>query len=293
VVYGTCYYACEVILASTFNQDLAYQMGRMVGNEGLVGNEKGDGVPYSGWYAPAMNIHRSQFGGRNFEYYSEDGYISGVMGANVIKGANEKGVYTYCKHFALNDQETNRSGVATFCTEQAMREVYFKAFEIAVKGDDVIAETAAEQGVTEYKGTMGVMSSFNRIGLKWTGGDYRLLNNVLRSEWGFRGLVICDYKSGEVFMDAKQMLYAGNDLILASVESLMWLNPDPTSAEDVTVLRTAAHNILYAVANSNSVNVKVVGYQTEWWKTMIIVLDCVVAAAIVAWGFFAIKKSGK
>ncbi|MBE7088484.1 MAG: hypothetical protein E7370_03065 [Clostridiales bacterium] len=286
-------FACEIVIGSTWNKDLAYRMGRIVGDNAVWGDYDDSGLPYSGWYAPAINLHRSPFSGRNFEYYSEDPVLSGKMAVNVINGAATKGVYTDLKHFALNDQETNRSGVATFCTEQAMREVYFKAFEIAVKGDDVIAETAAEQGVTEYKGTMGVMSSFNRIGLKWTGGDYRLLNNVLRSEWGFRGLVICDYKSGEVFMDAKQMLYAGNDLILASVESLMWLNPDPTSAEDVTVLRTAAHNILYAVANSNSVNVKVVGYQTEWWKTMIIVLDCVVAAAIVAWGFFAIKKSGK
>ena len=117
-----------------------------------------------------------------------------------------------------------------------------------------------------------------------------MLTKILREEWGFRGLVICDYKSGEAFMDAKQMLYAGNDLILASIEPYMWTNPDATSVEDVTILRQAAHNILYSVANSNSVNVKVVGYMTEWWKTALIALDVVVGLGIVVWGFVVFKK---
>lgn len=282
-------FACEIVIGSTWNKDLAYRMGRAVGDNAVWGDSDGNGLPYSGWYAPAINIHRSPFSGRNFEYYSEDPVLNGKMAVNVVNGAKTKGVYTDVKHFALNDQETNRSGVSTFCTEQALREIYLKAFEIVVKGDDVVCATAKTQGVTEYSGTTGIMSSFNRIGLKWTGGDYRLMTSILRDEWGFEGLVICDYKSGEVFMDAKQMLYAGNDLILASVTSFMWTNPDSNSAEDVTILRQASHNILYAVANSNSVNVKVIGYQTEWWKIMIVVLDVVAVLAIAVWGLFVFK----
>ena len=154
----------------------------------------------------------------------------------------------------------------------------------------MVSATAAAQGVTEYTGTMGIMSSFNRIGLKWTGGDYRLLTTILREEWGFRGLVICDYKSGEAFMDAKQMLYAGNDLILASLETFMWTNPDSNSAEDVTILRQASHNILYAVANSNSLNVKITGYMTEWWIIAVYALDAIVALIILVWGFRVFTK---
>ena len=133
-----------------------------------------DGTPYSGWYAPAMNLHRNQFAGRNFEYYSEDGCLSGLMAAQVVTGASEKGVYTFMKHFALNDQETDRdtcNGLLTWANEQAMRETYFKPFELCVQTDKATA----------------VMSSFNRIGTVWAGGDYRLLTELLRDEWGFRG----------------------------------------------------------------------------------------------------------
>ena len=143
----------------------------------LCGNERGDGLPYPGWYAPGVNLHRSPFSGRNTEYYSEDPFMNGVMAATVIKGVQEKGVYANVKHFALNDQETNRGGVATWCDEQAMREIYFKAFEIAVKEGE----------------SHGLMTSFNRIGTEWAGGSYRLVTTVLRKEWGFQGSVICDF----------------------------------------------------------------------------------------------------
>lgn len=290
---GNTTFACEIVIGSTWNKDLAYKMGKIVGETGLWGDVSGNGLPYSGWYAPAVNLHRSPFSGRNFEYYSEDPILSGKLAVNVINGTAQKGVYTDLKHFALNDQETNRAGVATFCTEQALRELYLKPFELAVKGSDNPAEVASAtaDGITEFVGSMGIMSSFNRIGSRWTGGDYRLLTEILRNEWGFEGLVICDYKTDDSFMNSKQMIYAGNDLILVSLNNLMWTNPDPTSAEDVTALRQAAHNILYAVANSNSLNVKVVGYSTEWWVIAIYALDVVAALGIVVWGFFAIKGS--
>jgi beta-glucosidase len=292
---GNTTFVCESVLGATWNKDLAYRMGKNVGENGLYGDENGNGLPYSGWYAPAVNLHRSPFAGRNFEYYSEDPVLSGKMAVNVINGARQKGVYTDLKHFALNDQETNRTGISTYCTEQALRELYLKPFEIAVKADDDPTQvaTAVADGVTEYQGTMGIMSSFNRIGTRWTGGDYRLLTEILRNEWGFKGLVISDYKTSNDYMDAKQMLYAGNDLILASLPSLLWNDASESNAQDVAILRQSAKNILYVVANSNSVNVEISGYSMEWWMVMIICLDCAVPVGVGVWGFFAIKKFKK
>lgn len=289
---GNPTFATEIVIGSSWNKDLAYRMGKMVGESGLFGDVNGNGLPYSGWYAPAVNLHRSPFAGRNFEYYSEDPVLSGKLAVNVINGAATKGVYTDVKHFALNDQETNRAGIATYCTEQALRELYLRPFEMAVKGlDDASCVTSAkDDGITEYRGTTGMMSSFNRIGTRWTGGDYRLLTEILRNEWGYKGLVICDYKTDNSFMNSRQMLYAGNDLILASVTSYMWQDASSSSAQDVTILRQATKNILYTVANSNSVAIEIVGYSMEWWKVATIVLDCVAVVGLAVWGFFAVKK---
>ena len=286
-------FAVEIVIASTWNKDLAYQMGRIVGETGLWGDVTGNGLPYTGWYAPAVNLHRSPFSGRNFEYYSEDPILSGKMAVNVINGTAKGGVYTDLKHFALNDQETNRSGVATFCTEQALRELYLKPFELGVKGYDVVSESAKEDGVSSYVGTKGIMSSFNRIGTRWTGGDYRLMTEILRNEWGFNGLVICDYKTDNSFMNSRQMLYAGNDLILASLLPLLWNDASANSAQDVAILRNAAHNILYSVANSNSMNAKITGYAMAYWKIGVIALDVIAAILIALTGMNAFKKAKK
>jgi beta-glucosidase len=294
---GNTTFACEIVIGSTWNKDLAYQMGKIVGENGLYGDVNGNGLSYTGWYAPAVNLHRSPFSGRNYEYYSEDPILSGKMAVNVINGAAQYGVYTDLKHFALNDQETNRGGISTYCTEQAMRELYLKAFEIAVKGDDDPTQvaTAKADGVTTYQGTTGVMSSFNRIGTRWTGGDYRLLTTILRNEWGFKGLVICDYKTSD-YMNSRQMLYAGNDLILTSEQALMWIDADSSRVDDMIVLRKAVKNILYTVANSNSVNKTISGYNMEWWKATLIAVDVIVPVGLAVWGFFVIRsyiKKGK
>ncbi len=253
-VYDTCYYASETVMGSTWNVDLAYQMGKMVGNEGLIGNERGDGRPYSGWYAPAMNLHRSQFGGRNFEYYSEDGYLSGEMAKNVVKGAREKGVYTYAKHFALNEQETKRdeTGLITWANEQAMREIYYVPFEACVKDGK----------------TTALMSSFNRIGTTWAGGNYNLLTKLLREEWGFRGMVITDFNL-KPYMNTDQMIRAGGDLNLSGRKA-----PTSTSSTtDVTNIRRAAKNVLYTIANSCAMNGSgagvVWGYRLPLWQVLL------------------------
>ena len=289
---GNTTFSSEILIAATWNKDLAYEMGRIVGDNGVWGSTTGNNLPYSGWYAPAVNLHRSPFSGRNFEYYSEDPVFSGKMAVEVINGAATKGVYTDLKHFAVNDQETDRSGVATYLTEQSLRELYLKPFEIAVKGDEAPCKAAQEDGVTAYVGSSGIMSSFNRIGTRWTGGDYRLMTQILRDEWGFVGLAICDYKT-EAYMNSRQMVYAGNDLILVSLPELYWNDVDESSIEDVYILRQSAKNILYTVANSNSMNVDIVGYSQEWWVTTLIVVDVVAAVALVVWGFFSIRKSLK
>ena len=296
---GNPSFACEIVIGSTYNKDLAYRMGQIVGETGLYGDEGGNGLPYTGWYAPAVNIHRSPFSGRNYEYYSEDPIISGKMAVNVINGAGSKGVYTDLKHFAVNDQETNRQGIATYLTEQSLREIYLKPFEIAVKGKDDPAYSAKatediEAGrISGFKGSTGMMSSFNRIGTRWAGGDYRLLTTILREEWGFDGVVISDYITVGALMPAEQAIYAGNDLILASTLPERWNDSSESNAEDMYVLRKATHNILYAVANSNSVNVEVIGYKMELWLVALIAIDCIAVAAVAVWGVFAIKKALK
>ncbi|MDD6302931.1 MAG: glycoside hydrolase family 3 N-terminal domain-containing protein [Bacillales bacterium] len=276
-VYGCCYYCSECLVAQTYNLDLAAKQANAIGNEALVGNERGDGLSYPGWYAPGVNLHRSPFSGRNTEYYSEDPFLTGKMAATVIKGVQAKGVYANVKHFALNDQETHRSskGIATWCDEQAMRELYLKAFEIAVK---------------EGK-SRGLMTSFNRIGTEWAGGSYRLLTTVLRKEWGFVGTVICDFHT-DYYMDSKQMLYAGGDINLVSVEdnklttSGKFGTPyvSANNAKDVALLRRTAHNNLYALVNSNAMKADILGYKEAKWKVALKAVTISLSAAVVVWG---------
>ena len=197
--------------------------------------------------------------------------MSGKLAAEVIQGARSKGVICFVKHFAVNEQETNRSGVCTWLTEQSLREIYLKPFEMAVK-----------EG-----GTMGMMSSFNRIGTTWTGGDYRLLTEILRNEWGFQGIVITDFNT-EPFMDTKQMAYAGGDLNLATTPHA-W---EPETAADYTVLRTSVKNILYALTRSNAMNGHGEGayYLTyyAWWEVALFFGGIGLIVVLAAWGFFVI-----
>lgn len=288
---GCCTYCCESLLAATWNVDRLYDMGVSVANEGLVGYE---GMTFSGWYAPGLNIHRSPMGGRNFEYYSEDPHLGGMMAASLMKGLATGGVFVTLKHFALNEQETHRAGVLTWSTEQAMREIYFKSFEIAIKAakEDCIVRADGERidGEGAVK-SMGVMSSFNRIGRRWAGGDYRLLTSILRDEWGFEGLVICDFNTCS-HMIVKDMVYAGGDLNLEMVGTNVWKNVDANSAADVSVLRQASKNILYTIANSNAYRGNFVMHMPVWQIVMIVV-DCAIVVGLCVWGFFVVKKALK
>lgn len=240
-VNGTSGYSFpnEISMAATWNKELLEQEGILIGNDAVFMSAGADRM--SGWYAPAVNIHRTAFSGRNYEYYSEDATLSGKMSANVIKGVQSKGVYVYLKHYALNDQETNRSAynhVATFATEQTIREIYLKAFEIGVK-----------EG-----GALGIMTSMNRVGCTWAAGNYALNTEVLRNEWGFKGIIITDYVVASA-AEADQILASGGDLILTTgwdktKGSLSDYNSDWARAE----LRRAAHNTLYVQANSIAMN---------------------------------------
>ena len=284
-VHDTCFYASECVIGATFNQDLAHDMGVMVGLESLVGYTKGDGRTYSGWYAPAVNIHRSPFSGRNWEYYSEDPFLAGFMGTQVVIGAKTKGVYTYVKHFVLNDQETNRDsdGLITWADEQTFREIYLKPFQMIV-----------EDGKTS-----AIMSSFNRIGTEWAGGSYALLTEVLRKEWGFQGMVISDYNLSLPYMHPDQMIRAGGDLNLSQdyKPSAAVNGNGKTDAVQVKALRQATKNILYTIANSNAMNGMgegvVWGTTMATWKVLLIGANAALIAICAIWGIFAVRKAKK
>ncbi len=284
-VHDTCFYASECIIGATWNKDLANDMGVMVGLESLVGYTKGDGRTYSGWYAPAVNIHRSPFSGRNWEYYSEDPYLSGIMGTNVVIGAQSKGVYTFVKHFALNDQETSRdaNGLLTWADEQTFREIYLKPFRMIVEDGN----------------THGIMSSFNRIGTTWAGGSFELLTEVLRMEWGFEGTVISDYNLSNAYMHPDQMIRAGGDLNLSQdyKPSATATRAGMTNEMQIAALKAATKNVLFTVANSNAMNG--VGEGVIWVTTMAkwkVALICVNVGLVVlagVWGFFDIRRKLK
>lgn len=250
-VNGTCQYVSEPVMASTWNIDLMTELGEAIGEEGTIG-DKATGQPYSSIYAPGVNIHRSPFGGRCSEYFSEDPFISGMMGAAEVQGIQSRGVLPTVKHFVANEQETHRSigGDLSWLSEQALREIYLKPFEYTVKLGE----------------TRGIMTSFNRIGTRWTGGDYRLLTEILRNEWGFNGLVICDFNTIPQYMIPRMMFYAGGSLDLATQQSAMWMDCDTSDAGDAIVLMRAVKDVMYALVNSNAMNAEVIGYNPPIWQ---------------------------
>ena len=263
---GSIGFPASTAFACTWNTDLAKQFGEMIG-------DMAHDMHVAGWYAPAMNIHRSAFSGRTFEYFSEDSLLSGVMASNEIAGAKEKGVYSFMKHFALNDQETNRINmVCTWADEQAIREIYLKPFEMSVK-----------EG-----GAQAVMSSFNYIGYTYAGASNNLLNTVLRDEWGFKGFVLTDYFGGYGYQNADQEVRAGNDSMLATTKITNHITDK--SATSVKAMRQAAHNILYTAANSWQYANGEPKVATPIWKTAMYVAWGVTAVLVIALEALAIKR---
>ena len=275
-------YSDENIMAATFNVDLMKEVGVCIGNDMLD-------LGASGLYGPAMNIHRTAYSGRNFEYYSEDPFLSGKIAAAEVEGIQSKGVYVYIKHFALNDTESRCRCIATFTSEQAIRELYLKSFEMAV---------------TEG-GAKCVMNSFARIGGIWSGAHKGLQTNILRGEWGLTGFNLTDFSGNAMFanygiymksFDVAQGLLAGTNSWDSSAqqwtdELLKLYRGDPDIAQ---AMRESTHRILYTVVNSNAMNgitanTKIVSV-TPWWKTALICVDVVLGVLVAGSLFMLIKR---
>lgn len=233
--YVAAGYPSEIIVAATWNDELVYEFGEAVGKEAAA-------YGIEGWYAPAMNLHRTAQGGRNFEYFSEDPLLSGKISASITRGAQDQGVVVFMKHFVMNDQETNaRSGIVVWSNEQAMRELYLKPFEITVKEAEV----------------MGTMSSFSYLGPNWAGANDRLLKDVLRNEWGFDGFVSSDAVFG--FMHGNDAILSGNDIFLdimsasknvKRIEKAYNKHPEAMTQ----AMREGVHNTLYTLLKTHKFN---------------------------------------
>lgn len=258
----------EQTLACTFNKELAFSMGRSVASEG-------NATGINGWYAPGVNLQRTPYTGRYFEYYSEDAYLSGSMASYVINGAKTNFMYCYLKHFTA--YQSSMTDIDCFLTEQALREVYNRPFEIAVKN-----------------GANAIMSSFNSLGGIWTGANRALLTDILRTEWGFKGTVITDFSNGVGWMKAYQGVLAGNDI---------WLNPaevnqtplDKNSAAQMYAARLAAKNVIFTICDTynaylnydatNDPFTAIIGQSTRkyvfpWWKPVLVGLDILIVASM-------------
>lgn len=270
-------FPCETLIASTWNWKMAYQFGLAVGKEAEAGD-------IQGWYGPACDIHRSPFSGRNFEYYSEDPYISGIMVSYTVQGAQEKGLYAFVKHFVVADTEPNRNGKYTWLTEQALREIYLKQFEYAVK----------------LGKTTSMMTAYNRVGATRCSGSYALNTEVLRNEWGFEGCVISDYYAGGYAMDEDEFIRAGNDLKLLPGGKPGDLD-DTSSATAVIALQKSSKNILYGYLQTRYIGAtsqgldmgSVIGTKTEvfpWWVIILVVFNVAVVGGCGVWGFFVFRK---
>lgn len=257
---GSIGFPAGVMISNTWNVELAEAFGESIGT-------MADEMGVSGWYAPAMNMHRSAFAGRNFEYYSEDPLLSGDIACAAVIGAENQGVYAYLKHFALNDQETNRTAqLCTWFNEQSAREIYFKPFEICVK-----------EG-----GAKAVMTAFNHYGTTPAQASSAMLNDMLRGEWGFRGFALTDYYGVYGYQDADRMVRNGNDCMLVAYDTETNHMTDKESATAVQAMRQACKNIMYTVVNSRAYDPENLNTGLMGWQIAAIVIDVVLAAGILA-----------
>lgn len=277
-------YPCCPIMAATMNTELINRMGEYIALDGLHSNMQG-------LYGPGVNIHRTPYCGRNFEYFSEDSILSGLICQAETRGIQSKGVYVYAKHFALNDQETLRHGICTFASEQTIRENYLDAFEYVL---------AADKGNGH-----GIMTGFERIGVTWAGAHEGLLTNVLRGEWGFDGFAITDSwndvcengKSGNSYTNAARMILAGGDTIDGVPENAYSDSAYKDSPTFCQALRESAKRMLYVQVNSSAMNGLVSGQEvvklTSWWQTALIAVDVVLGVLTALCLIMAIVKSRK
>ena len=285
LTYGVGY-PSPCVLAQTWNADLARECGRQLGLEAAV-------LGVDGLYAPCANLHRTPAGGRNYEYYSEDPLVCGTTAAQVVAGARNAGTYCFLKHFAVNNQDSYRDSLYTWLTEQALRELYLRPFQIAVEG-----------------GATGLMTSYNRIGATWAGGSRALLTDVLRGEWGFEGAVITDYADHQQYMSADQALLAGGDLYMDGVfRNGEYAHLDAGGAAGrgyASSLRRATKDVLYVAVEARASNlafneaeeaegragierpIKSAG--PNYLGTALGIADAVAITAVAAWAHRALER---
>ena len=260
---------CNVAVACSWNKDLAREFGQMIGQ---MAHE----IHVSGWYAPSVNLHRSPFAGRNFEYFSEDPLLTGELAAEQMLGADEFGVYSFTKHFALNEQENERNGqLCTWSNEQAIREIYLKPFEIIVKADG---------------DAQAMMGSYNYIGNTYASAHEGLNETVLRGEWGFRGFLETDYFSGPnySYQTADQAIRAGTDAMLSTTDTTNHV--EDRSATSVIEMRRAAHNILYTAVNSWVYENGEPEQSMPVWQVAMIAVDVVLGLLLVGLEVVAVRR---
>lgn len=263
---GSIGFPIEVVIASTWNKEMANAWGECMGK---MSREMGA----HGWYAPGMNTHRTPFGARNYEYFSEDGCLAGMIGANAVSGAMKQGVYSYIKHYAL--YEGNGKMVSVWSNEQAIREIYLKPFELSVKEGKANA----------------VMVSWSFLGHKWTGENSGLMNTVLRDEWGFRGMALTDFfrNNGHGFMNADAALANGVDAMLSTFDGPENNVANPDHPTSVNQMRRACKNVMYTVVGSWAYDGNEGTVGMEAWKKAAIGVDAVLLLALFAWEVMIIK----
>lgn len=284
-----CAYPSSPVMAATYNTELGYDMGEAIGQEALA-------TGITGWYAPGVNTHRSPFGGRCFEYYSEDSLLSGKICAAVTSGSADCGVIAYVKHFVGNEQETKRAQALTWMNEQTMREIYLRPFEIYVKEARMTMKYIADKNGTQdsktMRGALGIMTSMNYLGTRYAGCSYNLVTEILRNEWGFQGAVITDM-TGQALDEPERAMRAGTDM-------WMWYKPganefkDTESATAQWAIRNAIHNICYVTANSNIMQNAapgaIVSYKMSPWMIGLIIADVLIFGFIIVMGVFVVLR---
>ncbi len=271
-------FTSEDVIAASYSRELACLVGKCMAEDMLHSNQNSDSTSVAGIYAPGLNIHRSQYLGRHNEYYSEDGWLSGEIAASQVQGIRSKGVLAFAKHFALNDQEQGRYGISVWANEQSIREVYLEAFEGAIRG-----------------GAMNVMTSFNRIGVVWSGAHYGLMTGILRDEWGMEGAAITDMSMNAKWMDYRMGVLAGQDIWCGQKGSMGTLDGSENDPAIVSAVHRAMKNIVYSVTRTNAMNVgdAVVLTVTPTWKIALYALTGAFYALTAAGVFLTIRRKKK
>ena len=271
-------FTSEDVIAATYSREIACLVGKCMAEDMLHSNQNSDSTSVAGIYAPGLNIHRSQYLGRHNEYYSEDGWLSGEIAASQVQGIRSKGVLAFAKHFALNDQEQGRYGISVWANEQSIREVYLEAFEGAIRG-----------------GAMNVMTSFNRVGVVWSGSHYGLMTGVLRDEWGMEGAAITDMSMNAKWMDYRMGVLAGQDIWCGQKGSMGTLDGTENDPAISSAVHRAMKNIVYSVTRTNAMNVgdAVVLTVTPTWKIALYALTGAFYALTAAGVFLTIRRKKK